>query len=473
MSEKRNQSQANNEAWGVDEKEFATAGEFLDARPDQPTGSREENPSEWARYDAVMAETNEAEQSTAEVDTGAMYENLSLKELAELARDANAAQDASTSLEAQWVIEQRLNDAVESGSLTEDGAMNRLEQLTGIIGETSNPLDTTASAEVKTDTEVNNDTTDEAPAARTEDPVDVNKLKRHNGGVIPGQVDRPKDIERTFTALSPEDQAKRSERLAKEKAARPKDIEQTSTALTPEELAKMSERFAKEKAARAMAAKAMHEDVDDELKSREEDKAAAATEADANKNETSSKYDDAKNDIDELLANRKQKSGEAAPKTDEQLSSEQVVEAQRTAAEEASKAEHHLEEVLERGASSGIKAWLGKVKFNMGVRKAKRNLKKLRKIEAAGAKTKTAKSAFALGRKYNEKRLKYEVVPGGDDFNYIPDMINDEGFEGWDDDSVKTETKREEFAKGMEAARKEHLQQAQKEAEKLNKNYDK
>ena len=431
MSEKRNQSQANNEAWGVDEKEFATAGEFLDARPDQPTGSREENPSEWARYDAVMAETNEAEQSTAEVDTGAMYENLSLKELAELARDANAAQDASTSLEAQWVIEQRLNDAVESGSLTEDGAMNRLEQLTGIIGETSNPLDTTERY------------TDEAPAARTEDPVDVNKLKRHNGGVIPGQVDRPKDIERTFTALSPEDQAKRSERLEKEKAAR------------------------------AMAAKAMHEDVDDELKSRVEANAAAATEADANKNETSSKHDDTKNDIDELLANRKQKSGEAAPKTDEQLSSEQVVEAQRTAAEEASKAEHHLEEVLERGASSGIKAWLGKVKFNMGVRKAKRNLKKLRKIEAAGAKTKTAKSAFALGRKYNEKRLKYEVVPGGDDFNYIPDMINDEGFEGWDDDSVKTKTKREEFAKGMEAARKEHLQQAQKEAEKLNKSYDK
>ena len=422
MSEKRNRSQANNEAWGIDEKEFATAGEFLDARPDQPTGSREENPSEWARYDAVMAETNEAEQSTAEVDTGAMYENLSLKELAELARDANAAQDASTSLEAQWVIEQRLNDAVESGSLTEDGAMNRLEELTGIIGETSNPLDTTAS---------------------TEDLVDVNKLKRHNGGVIPGQVDRPKDIERTFTALSPEDQAKRSERLAKEKAAR------------------------------AMAGEALHEVIDDELKSREEAKAAAATETDVDKNETSSKHDDTKNDIDELLANRKQKSGEAAPETDEQLSTEQTAEVQHTAAEDANKAEHHLEEVLERSTSSRIKAWLGKVKFNMGVRKAKRNLKKLRKIEAAGAKTKTAKSAFALGREYNEKRLKYEVVPGGDDFNYIPDMINDEGFEGWDDDSVKTETKREEFAKGMEAARKEHLQQAQKEAEKLNKNYDK
>lgn len=332
MSEKRNQSQANNEAWGIDEKEFATAGEFLDARPDQPTGSREENPSEWARYDAIMAETNEAEQSTAEVETGAMYENLSLKELAELARDANAAQDASTSLEAQWVIEQRLNDAVESGSLTEDGAMNRLEQLTGIIGETSNPLDTTAS---------------------TEDLVDVdNELERHNGGVIPGQVDRPKAIERTFTALSPEDQAKRSERLAKEKAAR------------------------------AMAAEALHDPIDDELKSREEAKAAAATEADTNKNETSSKYDDAKNDIDELLANRKQKSGEAAPKTDEQLSTEQTVEVQRSVAEDADKAEHHLEEVLERSTSSRIKAWLGKVKFNMARLKTAYELKAARKFNS-------------------------------------------------------------------------------------------
>lgn len=266
-------SNSQQEAWGIDEKEFANAAEFIDSRPETPEGDRESNPDEWARYDQIMeAEANAPEAVNEQEEANEVYENLSLKDLAELARDANAHNDKSTSLEAQARIEERLHKAIESGQMSEDGAMNHLDMLTKII-DSEVPKEELEEKSERTDREQlyfdaavarmskriekikpgdkdaflkqpkleggGWDTVTEEDKAAFLEGVDAARaqeidraheealamnekinggtvgedgIKRYNGVPIPGQHERPETApERTFHPLSEEDQARKDE----------------------------------------------------------------------------------------------------------------------------------------------------------------------------------------------------------------------------------------------------------------------
>ena len=263
-------SNSQQEAWGIDEKEFANAAEFIDSRPETPEGDRESNPDEWARYDQIMeAEANAPEAVNEQEEANEVYENLSLKDLAELARDANAHNDKSTSLEAQARIEERLHKAIESGQMSEDGAMNHLDMLTKIIDsevpkeELEEKNERSEREQLQFDAAVaqmskriekikpgdkdaflkqpkfKGDSWDAATKAAYLEGVDAARaqeidraheealamnekidggtvgedgIKRYNGVPIPGQHERPETApERTFHPLSEEDQARKDE----------------------------------------------------------------------------------------------------------------------------------------------------------------------------------------------------------------------------------------------------------------------
>jgi hypothetical protein len=114
--------QARNEAWGVDSKAFADGNDYLAHRPDTTHES----------IDDIM--------STPGTEEGP-YAGKSLKDLAEIARQAEQQNDKSTSMEAQNAIQNKLDQLVQSGQISEENAMQRIEQLDKII---SKPADASA-----------------------------------------------------------------------------------------------------------------------------------------------------------------------------------------------------------------------------------------------------------------------------------------------------------------------------------------
>lgn len=122
---------------------------------------------------------------TVEASHDRIYSNLGLVELAELARDAESHDDKSTSLEAQTAIQDRLAELVEKGELTEEGAMNRIDQLDAIMHGAPSEKDTTT-----TTTE-----TDSRPLPTPEMVFETAQQAKDNDPVrtfaIPGSKKRP------------------------------------------------------------------------------------------------------------------------------------------------------------------------------------------------------------------------------------------------------------------------------------------
>ncbi|MDO4684299.1 MAG: hypothetical protein Q4B06_01160 [Candidatus Saccharibacteria bacterium] len=107
-----------------------TFEEYIAQRPEAPQAvesagnakERYELQREWARYDEVMNETA----TTPEAHTRKAYEDLGMKELIQLARDARLAGDKGVMLDAEGHIEQRLHTAIENGIISEEAGERHL-----------------------------------------------------------------------------------------------------------------------------------------------------------------------------------------------------------------------------------------------------------------------------------------------------------------------------------------------------------
>jgi len=180
MSEKFSPSQeqadpaneaARNEAWGldVDSHTFSTPQEFVGADTSSITANThgdsfaKKSSDIFGELDRTISSGNnlsyeetksllddkgvdaDSNIHTVESSPNRLYGDRNLLELAQIAREANENGDKSTSLEAQTAIQDKLSKLVESGEITDEGAMNRIEQLDKIISsglpERSTPED--------------------------------------------------------------------------------------------------------------------------------------------------------------------------------------------------------------------------------------------------------------------------------------------------------------------------------------------
>lgn len=189
MSEKFSTSVDNTaspaEAWGAPTSEEGSYEDYIASRPEAES---EEDKARLAEREAEMADRQPV---AAKFENGSLvgettYDDLSLKELAQFAGDAqNNFNDKSTSLEAQEHIQNRLFAAVEEGKITEDAAMQHIEQLDKLINptvkvaddevlvvgapvETQPPTETEASKELYKDASTM-DLVEKAMKARAED----------------------------------------------------------------------------------------------------------------------------------------------------------------------------------------------------------------------------------------------------------------------------------------------------------------
>lgn len=193
------EAQRRADAWGVniDDHVFANADEYLESDREVLTENEYGTENVFDELDNGGAPEQES-----------IYAGHSLKEMIEVLRDAEAHSDKSTSFEVQAALQTYLEKAIEKGELTDDGALNLIDQIdrmTKASGDTSgegspaNATDTSGGAprtvspenivNLQNTAKENWAKTPNAPAATPESPVrqafpsaeDIDAARRASG----------------------------------------------------------------------------------------------------------------------------------------------------------------------------------------------------------------------------------------------------------------------------------------------------